>query len=218
MAAKKKVPEPKRDVLKKEEFVEDENVLGLKINNQKILIFLLVIISLILIFSLLFNIYLLFFKKEKECPKCDNITEQIIVSEKYISYNGQTFKIPEDWNFVSSDNSYKLTNEKKNLEIELLVEKTKYEEFISEEYLKQYLQDLQVNKNIKISSNKEIKNDTLSYYFIEGIKDSYYYNRIILYTSDNMTMIDVMYENEVVYNDLKDEIIEFASSYVKNNT
>ena len=199
--------------------IEKENFLGLKINNKKTVIFLFVIIMLLLGLSLVFNVYLLFFRNNKVIEKCTKCQEQkeVVVKEKYINYNGYNFMIPYEWNFVSSDNSYKLSNKDHNLEIELLLDETNYEEFKKEDKLKQYIQDLQVKKNISKVNHKEMSENDKTYYFIEGKKDSYLYNRVILPCDNGMIMIDVLYENQKAYNNLKKDVISFATSYVKNN-
>ncbi len=199
--------------------IEKEDFLGLKINNKKTLIFIIIIIILLLVLSFVLNIYLLFFRENKvvdNCPKCEE-QKEVIVKEKYINYNGYNFMIPEEWNFVSSDNSYKLSNKDNNLEIELLSDETNYEDFKNEEVLKPYLQDLQVEMNISKVNSKEITENDNTYYFIEGKKDSYLYNRVILPCDSGMIMIDVLYENQKSYNNLKNDVINFATSYVKNN-
>ena len=199
--------------------IEKEDFLGLKINNKKTLIFIIIIIILLLVLSFVLNVYLLFFRENKvvdNCPKCEE-QKEVIVKEKYINYNGYNFMIPEEWNFVSSDNSYKLSNKNNNLEIELLSDETNYEDFKNEEVLKPYLQDLQVEMNISKVNSKEITENEKTYYFIEGKKDSYLYNRVILPCDSGMIMIDVLYENQKSYNNLKNDVINFATSYVKNN-
>ena len=199
--------------------IEKENFLGLKLNNKKTLMFLVIIVLLLLGFSLILNVYLLFFRENRVIDKCSKCEEQkeVVVKEKYINYNGYNFMIPNEWNFVSSDNSYKLSNKDNNLDIELLIDETSYEDFKNEEKLKQYLQDLQVKKNISKISNKEMSENEKTYYFIEGKKDSYLYNRVILPCDNGMIMIDVLYENQKAYNNLKKDVINFATSYVKNN-
>ena len=201
--------------------IEKEDFLGLKINNKKTIIFLVIVISLLLVLSFVLNIYLLFFRENKvkeidNCPKCEE-QKEIIIKEKYINYNGYNFMIPNEWNFVSNDNEYKLSNNDNNLEIELLLDETNYEDFKNEEILKPYLQDLQVKKNISKVSSKEMSENDKTYYFIEGKKDSYLYNRVMLPCDSGMIMIDVLYENQKAYNNLKNDVINFATSYVKNN-
>ena len=203
---------------KKESKKVIENKLGIDINTKKVVLFVNVVLVVILIFSLILNIYELFIKKV-ECEVCEEPQKptEIIVTEQIINYNGYTFKIPEDWNFTSIDNEYKLSNNLKTIEIELSKEEITYEDLIVDETLKNYLQTLTIDKNIKITRNEEKTEEEQKYYYIEGTKDSYTYTRIILITNDGIINVDTLYEDQNTYNNLKNEVLKFALSYKKNN-
>ena len=189
--------------------------LEIDVNTKKISLFITIVLCILLVLSLILNVYEIFYKKV-ECEVCEE-PQQIIVTEQIINYNGYTFKIPEDWNFTSTNNEYKLSNNKKTIEIELLKDDISYDELNVDDTLKNYLQDLTIEKNIKITRNEEKNEDNIKYYFIEGQKDSYTYTRIMLIANDEIINIDTIYEDQNTYNTLKNDVLKFALSYKKNN-
>ena len=192
-----------------------ENALGIDVNTKKISLFVSIVLGVVLVFSIILNIYELFYKKV-ECEVCEE-PKEIIVTEQIINYNGYTFKIPEDWNFTTSSNEYKLSNNKKTLEIELTKDEITYDELLDDETLKNYLQELTIAKNIKITRNEEKSEEELKYYYIEGQKESYTYTRIMLIVNDGIINVDTIYEDQNTYNTLKNDVLKFALSYKKNN-
>jgi len=220
MVNKDKVDEVVEPV-EKEDKVE-ENILENSSNNSKknkIVIIILLVIILMLALGLF---YFLFIKKEKECDKCECTPEIKFVEKKptiqYINFNGYRFSIPLDWSFEGNTSDYKFINNAENMYVSISsLDTITYDLFISSDYQKMYIEKLQSESDIFINHKEEKSVEELKYYIMDGTYDSYNYVIIVTENENGVFVINAQFENNSVYTNKKDEVINFAVSYVKNN-
>lgn len=180
----------------------------------------LLVISLIIIIILLLLgfVYLLFFKKCPEKEQCDCVMYkevEVEVEHQLINYQGLRFFMPLDWNFVSNDDSYQISNLDNNLLIVLNYVDIDFDSFISESYQKTYLEELQTSGNIKIEKKNTITKDDVVYYLMEGSKDSYTYMVVVVGNASKTVLVSVQFEDNISFNDNKENVINFAISSIK---
>ena len=190
-------------------------------NNKTLIIKILSSIIIILIILLLCSILL---RKEKECICIKEDPEvEIKYIEKeptvqYINYLGYRFSIPLDWDFEGDGQEYKFINKEENIYISISnIDTIDYETFVSNDYQKVYLEELQTNNDISINRKEEISKEEIKYYLMEGVNNSYEYMIIVTKKDNGIFLIESQFENNSIYNNKKQEVIDFALSYMKNN-
>ena len=192
----------------------------IKETNQKTLLFPIICVVIVLLLSTI--AYLLFFKTEK-CKECICPQQEIKYIEKeptiqYINFQGYRFSIPLDWNFEGNSSEYKFINIEETIYVLVSdLETIDYNTFISEEFRNVYLDTLQTKYDISIKNTREKEQDEKKYYIMEGIRDSYNYNIIITEKESGIFITEVQFESNNVYAEKKQEVINFALSYVKND-
>ena len=214
-----------KEIIKKEEKKVSNESLPIE-KNKKSKKGLIAIIVLILIIILLatFLVYLLVFKEEKKCEVCEKCPEpevEIIEKEptyQYINFDGYRFKIPLDWNFEGNSSDYRFINEEENVYTLISnVDTVSYSTFVSEEYQKIYQETLQTSYSISINNSEEKTLDGKYYYLMEGIYESYKYIIIVTENSNGIFLTEAQFENNSVYTNKKQEVIDFALSYTQNS-
>lgn len=182
-----------------------------------------IILTLIIFLFAFLTIYLgyeLHSSKEVECicEEKTKVVEKIIEpSYQLINYDGNIYKLSLDYSFYSSDNVYNFLNNDKTIYIKLSkITDVSFDTFITSDYQKEYVQNLQMNKNIIIrSSGLKTEND-ISYYILEGEYDSYSYMIIATKNKEEIILTEVQFESKVALNSKKNELIDFALSYIKS--
>lgn len=183
-----------------------------KNNNRFVIIFLVVIIIILLI-----SIFLILFlkPKKKECPICSSVTiKEVEVEPKYqlINYNGFRFKMPLNWNFVSTDNKYEVTDIDSKLFISFNYYDTDYSLFSSKEYQKMFLETLQTSGDIKIDNSEELEYNSLKYIVYYGTSNSYNYMLVAIGNEEKIILISSQFVDKLSYDNLKKSVIDFALS------
>lgn len=191
------------------------------IDNKKLIIKLLSSIIVILIIVLLCVIFL---DEEKECicvEQDPNVEIKYIEKEptiQYINYLGYRFSMPLDWNFEGDDQDYKFINGEETIYVSISnIDTVDYETFVSDDYQKIYLEELQTNYDISINRKEEKTQNEKNYYLMEGVNNSYEYMIIVTKNDNGIFLIETQFENNSIYNNKKQEVIDFALSYMKNN-
>lgn len=169
-------------------------------------------------------VYLLVFKEEKECEVCEKCPEpevEIIEKEptyQYVNFNGYRFKIPLDWNFEGDSSEYRFINEEENVYVLISnLNSVSYSTFSNDDYQKIYQEKLQTDYNISINNAEEKILDDKNYYLMEGTYESYKYIIVVTENSNGIFLTEAQFENNSVYTNKKQEVIDFALSYTKNN-
>ena len=178
-----------------------------KNKNSLVIPFIIVIIFLIIII-----VILLFNTKSKEL-KCDAPIEKEVIKEinpdyQLINYQGFRFKMPLDWNFVGSNNNYEISNNDESLFITLDYLTEDYSLFVTDEYQKKFLENIQTSSNTKIENSKN--ND--KYYYYEGFNNDYNYIIIAVGNNEKVILIKAQFINKVSFDKFKDQVINFSTS------
>lgn len=188
------------------------SVIEVKEKDNKMTYILLIIIAILV--SLL--VYFLFIKECKtDCEECTNSVIEIEVEPKYqlINYSGFRFKMPLNWDFVSENNEYKLSNTEGNLFISFEELLEDFEVFKSNEYQINYLEKIQTSDNIKIDNSKNLDN----YYLLEGKYNDYNYLIIAIGNSKKTILVKTQFIDKVTYDKEKDSIIDFVLTSLKKD-
>ena len=183
-------------------------------SNKKLIIGLIITSILLIIVNM---VYL--FKPEKECPVCEKaeiIEVEVEPKYQYINYDGFKFKMPLTWDFVKDSNKYEITNEEENLFINLYSIDISYDVFISSDFQKSYLEEVQTSSDTIINKSKEYIKDDINYYLFEGTYNKYNYQIIAVGNDKKVVLVNVQYVNKVAYKDLKDSVLDFSLSAFKN--
>ena len=182
-----------------------------------------VILSIISICLAAALIYFIFFKKE-DCPVCEECKEpeiQIIEKEptfQYINFHGYRFSIPLDWNFEGDTEEYRFTNQDENIYVLISdLSTVSYSTFISDSYQKVYVDTLQTSYDISITTSEKKEKDNISYYIMEGSYNSYNYIIIATENDNGIFLTEAQFEDNSVFTTKKEEVIDFALSYAKND-
>jgi diphthamide synthase (EF-2-diphthine--ammonia ligase) len=181
-------------------------------NNNKKLIYILCVFVVELLGT---SIYGLFIKKCEECPMCSAVSiKEVEVPPTYqvANYQGTAFKMPLDWNFVDQKDKYAITNKEENIFINIETLQVSFEEFVSSQYQKTYMENLQTSNNIKINKSSDIKEEDKNYYLMEGTYNSYDYMIVAVSKNDETVLVKVQFYDNVSYDKLKDVVLKFALS------
>jgi hypothetical protein len=181
-------------------------------NNNKRLIYVLCVFIVVLLGT---SIYGLFIKKCEECPMCSAVSiKEVEVPPTYqiANYQGAAFKMPLDWNFVNQKDKYAITNKDENIFINIETLAVTYTEFTSEQYQKTYMEELQTTNNIKINKSSNIKEEEKNYYLMEGTYNSYDYMIVAVANNEETVLVKVQFYDNVSYDKLKDDVLNFAIS------
>lgn len=171
------------------------------------------IISFIVIICLLLIIVFLIINRKDDELKCDAPIEKEIIVEKepdyqLINYQGFRFKMPLDWNFVSHDNSYEISNKDENLFITLDYVDVDYSVFVSEEYQKNFLEEIQTSSNTKIESSKNNEKN----YYLEGFNNEYNYVISAVGNEEKVILVKAQFVNKLSFDKLKEDVVNFSIS------
>ena len=134
---------------------------------------------------------------------------------QFINFQGFKFRMPLDWDFVSNDNSYELSNKDETLFISLDSIDVSYDEFVSEVYQKTFLEELQTSDNIKIEKSSPKDKDKKEFYLMEGTNNSYNYMITVIGNDNKVVLIKTQFINNVAFDKLKDLVIDFTISALK---
>lgn len=176
-----------------------------------VLILIIIILSIVLV-------YFMFFKKGNESSLCSPITiKEVEVEPKhqFINFQGFKFRMPLDWDFVSKDNSYELSNKDESLFISLDSIDISYDEFISEVFQRTFLEELQTSFNIKIEKSSKKDKDKKEFYLMEGTNNSYNYMITVIGNDNKVILVKTQFINNVAFDKLKDLVIDFTISALK---
>ena len=171
------------------------------------------LIVLIVILSILLC-YFAFFKRNNVEVECSSVSiKEVEVEPKhqYINYQGFKFKMPLDWDFVSKDNNYEISNKEENLFISLNSLPISYEEFLTSTYQNIFLEEIQTSGNIKIENSVNEKN----YYLMEGTNNSYKYMIVVIGNENKVVLVNTQFVDMVSYDKMKKSIIDFSLSALK---
>ena len=214
----------KEIVNKEEKGIFNENLSMEKNKKSKKGLVTIILLILIIILLAMTLVYLLIFKEEKKCEVCEKCPEpEVEIVEKeptyqYINFDGYRFKIPLDWNFEGDSSNYRFINEEENVYVLISnLDTVSYSTFVSEEYQNVYQEKLQTDFNISISNGEEKSLDNKYYYLIEGTYESYKYIVVVTENSNGIFLTEAQFENNSVYTNKKQEVIDFSLSYSKNN-
>lgn len=180
-----------------------------KKNNKLVLI-----LSLIIVILLIVLIYLVIDKenmsKEKECSY--NTIKEVEVDPKYqlINYNGFRFKMPLEWDFVSTDTKYEIADKEEKVFITFSSIDMDYESFRAVEFQRQFLELTQTAGDVKIDSSEEKEKDNKKYYLYIGTNNSYNYIMVAVGNNTKSILVKAQFIDKIAYNDLEDKIIDFA--------
>lgn len=198
-----------------------------KKKNKDNKIFIIIILSVVTIILLSVVLYFIFFKEEKKCEVCNcpkpetKVEIQYVEKEptiQYINFLGYRFSMPLDWNFEGDGQEYKFINGEENVYVLISsVDSIDYDTFVSSDYQKVYLEELQTSYDISINRKEEKTKEEINYYLMEGLYDSYDYMIIVTKTDEGIFLTEAQFENNSVYTNKKQEVIDFALSYLKNN-
>ena len=186
------------------------SVIEKKEKNSGLIFFLIV---LIVILSILLC-YFAFFKRNNVEVECSSVSiKEVEVEPKhqYINYQGFKFKMPLDWDFVSKDNNYEISNKEENLFISLNSLPISYEEFLTSTYQNIFLEEIQTSGNIKIENSVNEKN----YYLMEGTNNSYKYMIVVIGNENKVVLVNTQFVDMVSYDKMKKSIIDFSLSALK---
>lgn len=195
--------------------IKDKNIYSLL---KKYIVF----IVLFFLFFSFFMCFVLNYKLKKandECTKCEEVIK-VVESDNYklIDYEGYNMKIPLDYSFTSGNGNYNITNSDKTIYIHMEKTDINYEMLIDENYQKEYIQEMQHQKNENISINHS-ENSTYGgkkYLLFEGSHDTYSY-MIIALPFDNASLIcSIDFLDNSVLNKNKQRVIDMILSYEKD--
>ena len=200
----------------KEDIIISSTIEKTKKNNNILIISLL--LTIIILFVLL--CYYMFFKdrdKESICSSFAVKTVEVEVEPKhqYINYQGFKFRMPLEWDFVSTDNKYEISNKDENLFISLESIDLSYDEFKSSSYQKQFLEELQTSGNINIDKEKATEKDKKEYYILEGTNNNYNYIITVVGNDEKVILVKTQFKDKVAYDKLKNSVISFTISALK---
>jgi hypothetical protein len=186
-----------------------------------------IILSVITLILLCLVLYFIFFEEEKKCDACNcpepetKVEVQYVEKEptvQYINFLGYRFSMPLDWNFEGEGQEYKFINGEENVYVVISsIDSIDYDTFVSADYQKVYLEELQTSSDISINRKEEKVKEEINYYIMEGLYDSYDYMIIVTKTDEGIFLTEAQFENNSVYTNKKQEVIDFALSYLKNN-
>ena len=190
----------KKEVNNKE--IDNKNNKSLVIPLIIIIVFLLVIISILVL-------------KKDAGQKCDAPIEKEVIIEKepnyqLINYQGFRFKMPMDWSFVSSNNNYEISNKEDNLFITLDHLEEDFSLFVSDEYQRKYLENIQTTSNTKIEQSKNME----KYYYYEGLNNDYNYIIIAVGNNEKVVLVKAQFIDKISFDKLKNSVVEFSISYL----
>lgn len=182
----------------------------------------LLIISLLLTIIILLGLlcYYMFFKKDNKEAECSSVSVKQVEVEvepkyQYINYQGFKFKMPLDWDFVSNDNSYEISNDEETLFMSLESINVSYNEFIASSYQKAFLEELQTSGNIKIEKSSNMDKDKKDYYLMEGTNNNYNYMITVIGNDEKVVLIKTQFVDKLSFDKMKDSIIDFSISALK---
>ena len=183
-----------------------------KKNNNRVIIISLVIIIIVLLIC----IFLMLLKPNKEkCPICSSVTiKEVEVEPKYqlINYNGFRFKMPLNWNFVSTDNKYEISDVDSKLFISFNYYDTDYSLFSSKEYQRMFLESLQTSGDIKIDSSEELEFNKSKYIVYYGTSNSYNYMLVAIGNEEKIILISSQFVDKLSFDNMKNSVIDFVLS------
>ena len=110
---------------------------------------------------------------------------------------------------ASNIDDYEISNKDENIFISLESIGVSYDEFVSDTYLKQYLEDIQTSGNIKIEKSLNKEKDKKDYYLLEGTNNSYIYVITVIGNDEKVILIKTQYIDNVSYEKLKDVVVDF---------
>ena len=173
----------------------------------------LVIPFILIIVLLLILIIILLINRKDNNLKCDAPIEKEIIKEKeptyqLINYQGFKFKMPLDWSFVGHNNNYEISNDDESLYITLDYIEEDYSIFITDEYQKRFLENIQTSSNTRIELSKY--ND--KYYYYEGLNNEYNYLIIAIGNNEKVILIKAQFINKLSFDKLKQGVIDFSIS------
>jgi hypothetical protein len=182
-----------------------------KKEKNKPIIYILSIITIVLIIILLYTIF-----TKNNCDEelqCSSVTnKEIEVEPKYqlINYNGFRFKMPLNWDFINNDNKYEIADKDDKLYIFFNIENVDFNLFISNEYQRQFLELIQTSGDIKINLNKVKEESEKKYYLYEGAYKDYDDLIVAVGNKEKTILINAKFIDKISYNELKEEVINFA--------
>ena len=186
-----------------------------KKNNSKTII---ICLSIVIVLLSLVIIFLLLNNKSDNGGKCRSVAPiEKELKYQFINYNGYRFKMPLDWSFISEENAYEIINEKETMYVTLTTIKDSYEEFITSDYQKEYLEKIQVENNMTINKSSSGESNGVSYYYMDGTYNSYNYYVVAIGDDDSVILISAQFIDKLTYTNNKQNIIDFAVSGIKNN-
>ena len=206
MSSKKSIE--KEDVLETSVIVKEKN-------NNKTIYILSIVIGILCLF-----IVFMFFTNSSYCEKSNCRSELPMEKQlnyQYINYNGNRFKMSLDWKFISDKNLYEISNKKETMYMTLSALDVPYDIFKSSVYQKEYLQKLQTEKNITIDKTSSNESNGVKYYTMDGTYNSYNYYVVVIGDSDSVTIISAQFIDKLTYTNMKQQVIDFATSASKNN-
>ena len=194
-----------------EDILESSVITSQKINRKNnIIISLLLIIIIILCFVIVF---VAFNKKCSNTVKCrSNAPVDKNIQYQYINYNGYRFSMPLDWNFISDENTYEISDEKETIYITLSSIDVSYEEFIAEEYQKTFLEEFQTSNNITINKSYKGQSNKIDYYLLEGTLNSYNYCVVVIGDEEKVVLTSTQFVDKLTFTKMKQSVIDFAVS------
>jgi uncharacterized protein YpmB len=200
----------------KEDIIISSTIEKTKKSNNILIISLLC--TIIILFVLL--CYYMFFKKcdkESICSSFAVKTVEVEVDPKhqFINYQGFKFRMSLDWDFVSTDNKYEISNKDENLFISLESINVSYDDFKSSAFQKTFLETLQTSGNINIEKEKTAEKDKKEYYLLEGTNNNYNYMITVIGNDEKVILVKTQFKDKVSYDKLKNSVIKFTVSALK---
>ena len=209
MSSKKK-KNPKNEIINDKKI---SSVIEVKEKDNKIVYVLILLIAILLgllIFFAIFN------KKEcEECKKCDDSPIEIEVEPKYqlINFAGFRFKMPLNWDFVSDNSTYTISDNESKIFISFEEIKEDYEIFSSTDYQLNFLEKIQTSDNIKIDKSEKLD----KYYLYEGKYNDYNYLIIAVGNDKKTVLVKTQFIDKLSFDNEKNNIIEFVLTSIKKS-
>ncbi len=199
--------------IKKEDNIESSDVAKEKKDNNVLILTIVVVILSIFIFVMFFINGS--FCEDSKCRSVMPIEKEL--KYQYINYNGYRFKMSLDWKFIGKGNTYEISNRKETMYMTLNTIDMSYDSFISSSFQKEYLEKLQTENSITINKASGYENNDMRYYILDGIYNSYNYYVVVIGDSESVTVISAQFIDKLTYTNMKQSVIDFATSAVKNN-
>ena len=200
--------------IEKEDILESSVIVKEKKDNKTIYV-----LSAIIAVLCLFIIFM-FFTNSSYCEKSKCRSELPMEKQlnyQYINFNGNRFKMSLDWKFISDKNQYVISNKKETMYLELTTLDVPYDIFKSSVYQKEYLQKLQTERNVTIDKTSSNESNGIKYYTMDGTYNNYNYYVVVIGDSNNVTIISAQFIDKLTYTNMKQQVIDFAISAIKNN-